>query len=124
MVTYNKKDFKLTYTRGSGPGGQHKNKVESCVVATHIPTGIQERCEETRSKIKNEKLAIQRILAKLEQIEKNKKHESQNNLRKELILNNKPIRTYNYARNEVVDHRTGRRANLKKVLDGDLDLLK
>ena len=33
------------------------------------------------------------------------------------------IRTYNYQRGTVKDHRSGVVANLKKVLDGDLDCL-
>ena len=43
---------------------------------------------------------------------------------KEQIKDKKTLRTYNYPRNEVVDHSTGKRANLKKVMDGNLDLLK
>lgn len=94
------------------------------MVVTHIPTGIKEKCEDTRSKIKNEKLAIARILDRLERIENDQKHEKQNDLRKKLISNKKQIRTYNYQRDEVIDHRTGKRANLKRVLDGDINLLK
>jgi len=123
-MKFNKKDFKYTFTRGSGPGGQHKNKVESCVVITHIPSGMREKCEETRSKLKNKELATQRLVARLEEIEHNKKHEKQNDFRKELIDDKKAFRTYNFPRNEVVDKRSGKRANLKRVLDGDLDLLK
>jgi protein subunit release factor B len=26
--------FKVTFTRGTGAGGQHKNKVETCAVVT------------------------------------------------------------------------------------------
>lgn len=33
------------------------------------------------------------------------------------------IRTYNYARNEVKHHRTGKKYNIKKFLDENLDLL-
>ena len=28
-------------TRGTGNGGQHKNSTDSCVIMTHIPTGIK-----------------------------------------------------------------------------------
>ena len=42
------KDFKSDFKLGSGPGGQHKNRTQSCVVVTHIPTGLNERCQATR----------------------------------------------------------------------------
>lgn len=120
----NKKDFKIIYTKGTGPGGQHKNKTETCVVITHLPTGMQEKCEDTRSKNRNEKIAMDRLLKKIEEAKELEKQEKQNKFRKEQINDNKPIRTYNFKRNEVVDHRTGKRANLEKVLNGDIDLLK
>ncbi len=117
-------EFKIIYTRGTGPGGQHKNKVETCVVITHVPSGMKEKCEDTRSRDRNEKLAMARLLRRIEDEKKKLLDEKKNDQRKELIKNKGNLRTYNYPRNEVVDHRTGKRANLKKVMDGDLDLLK
>lgn len=119
-----KSEFKITYTKGTGPGGQHKNKTETCVVITHIPTGMQEKCEDTRSKIRNEKIAMERLLRRIEDEKKKLLDEKKNEHRKEQIKDKKTLRTYNYQRNEVVDHRTGKRANLKRVMDGNLDLLK
>ena len=43
--------------------------------------------------------------------------------RDDRIKNPKIVRTYNFQRNEAKDHRTGNKANLKKVLDGNLGLL-
>lgn len=120
----NKKDFKITYTRGTGPGGQHKNKVETCVVIKHIPTGMQEKCEDTRSKERNKNLAMERLLKRIEKQKELEAHEKQNDSRKEQIVNKKATRTYNYPRNQVTDHRTGKKANLEKVMKGNLDLLK
>ena len=118
------KEFKIIYTRGTGPGGQHKNKVETCVVIKHILTGMQEKCEDTRSRARNEKLAMERLLKRIKEKKEQEKLEKQNDLRKEQIKHKKTKRTYNYARNEVIDHETGKRANLKKVMDGNLGLLK
>jgi peptide chain release factor 1 len=118
------KEFKITYTKGTGPGGQHKNKVETCVVIKHLPTGMTEKCEDTRSKIRNEKIAMERLLRRIEDENRRLLDEKKNDHRKEQIKNKKTKRTYNYPRNEVIDHETGKRANLKKVLDGNLDLLR
>lgn len=56
-------DWKMT--RGSGPGGQHRNKVESCVVLTHRPTGITVRCENERSQYRNKQTALAILTARL-----------------------------------------------------------
>ena len=120
----NKNDFKITYTRGTGPGGQHKNKVETCVTIMHIPTGLKEKCEDTRSKEKNKEIAFERLLKKIEDLKQKEKNEKINEFRKKQIKENNVIRTYNFQRNEVVDYNTGKKADLKKVLNGDIGLLK
>ncbi len=51
----------LAHTRGSGPGGQKRNKTSSAVRITHRPTGISVRAEETRSQKANLKHAINRL---------------------------------------------------------------
>jgi protein subunit release factor A len=118
-----KKIFKVDVTKGTGAGGQHKNKVETCAVVTHIPSGLQEKCEETRSKIKNIETAYKRLVKRLQKIALAKKMEELNEKRREAIKSNGVIRTYNYKQNTVKDHRTGETANLKKVMDGNLKLI-
>ncbi len=117
-----KKDIEIKYTRGSGPGGQHKNKVETCVVATHLPTGLQERCQDTRSRSRNEKMALKRLESKIQEQSDKLIFDAKKEKRKELIHNSKVIRTYNYNRNEVKDHRSKSKADLKKMMDGGVDL--
>ena len=119
-----KKDLKITYTRGSGPGGQHKNKVETCVTVTHKPTGLSERCQDTRSKNRNLKIALDRLERKINQqkIDEQKKLKSEQRLEK--IRNPKRIRTYNYISKKVIDHRTKKIADLEKVMNGEIGLLR
>lgn len=48
-------------TKGSGPGGQHRNKVETKVVLTHRPTGVEGQAGERRSQPENRHVAVRRL---------------------------------------------------------------
>jgi len=115
--------FKITYKRGHGPGGQHKNKVETCCVVTDTVTGFTETCQDTRSQAQNRSLAVERLVRRIAQQEWYEEQEKMNIRRKECIETG-VIRTYNFSRNKVKDHRTGKKANLKRVLNGAINLLR
>ena len=117
-------EFKIVTATDSGPGGQHKNRVQTAVTITHIPTGLQEKCEETRSQHRNKNLAMERLMKRIEEQKAKEKAKETNDNRKKQIQNTSTTRTYNYPRNQVIDHRTGKKANLEKVMKGNLDLLK
>ncbi|KAI5253450.1 hypothetical protein E4T42_02893 [Aureobasidium subglaciale] len=55
-------DITEAFLKGTGPGGQKINKTSSAVQLKHLPTGIVIKCQETRSRSQNRKIA-RRILA-------------------------------------------------------------
>ena len=63
------KDEDIDYQamRASGPGGQHVNKTDSAVRATHRPTGLVATAQEQRSQHANRKLARLKLAIMLEE---------------------------------------------------------
>jgi UTP:GlnB (protein PII) uridylyltransferase len=55
----------IVRTRRSGPGGQHRNKVETAVVITHLPSGVKGEAGERRSQSQNHAMAVFRLRVNL-----------------------------------------------------------
>lgn len=104
------------YTRGQGPGGQHKNKTDSCVIATHKPTGIEVKCD-GRNQHQNKRAAIKQLEARVKEHWEQQKAKQRKKQRDERIRNTTRVRTYDFSRGVVTDHRSGKTASLKDILE-------
>ncbi len=62
-----KKDVVESFVRSSGPGGQNVNKVATCVVLIHKPTGIIVKCQKHRSQFLNRQQAWEMLGFALQQ---------------------------------------------------------
>ena len=58
-------DFRETFIRSSGPGGQKVNKTSSCVQLLHVPTGLAVKCQQERSQALNRFLARRILLDRI-----------------------------------------------------------
>jgi len=119
-----KKDIKIERTKGKGPGGQHKNKRESMIKATHIPTGISVSID-GRDQHANKRKALKELENQVLQHIQQQKAVIKKDHRDKKIKERNIIRTYNYKTQQVKDHRTGKTASIKDIIGkGKIDLLR
>ena len=112
-------DLDEQFIRSGGPGGQNVNKVSTCVVLTHKPSGIMVRCQRERSQGLNRFLA-RRLLAdkfaekirgeiskKKDEAEKVRRQKRRRSRRaKEKMLENKRFHGQKKTTRHKVDHRS------------------
>lgn len=122
-VSIDEKDLRVDTFRGTGPGGQHRNKTDSAVRITHKPSGMVVVVQNDRSQITNRARAMEVLAARLQNqartvsdrqhsVLKAKHHGSGNIAERQ--------RSYLWRESVAVDHSSGVRVQLNKALDGDL----
>jgi protein subunit release factor B len=67
------RDCELEFFIAGGPGGQHRNKVETGVRLTHRPTGLVVTATERRSQSANREAAYTRMAGRLAELQRVRK---------------------------------------------------
>ncbi len=123
-VVIDEKDIRIDVMRASGNGGQCVNTTDSAVRLTHYPTGIVVYSQTEKSQLQNKAKAFALLRAKLYDIEQQKAHDAEAELRRSQIGTgdrSEKIRTYNFPQGRVTDHRIGLTLyKLDKVMNGDI----
>ena len=118
-------EYRLETTRGTGPGGQHRNTTDSTVVVTHEATGIKV-VRNGRCQHKNKEEALVELKKRVNDFYRNGHDNIASEQRKEQIGKGDrgdKRRTYRVKDSIVVDHITNKTASLKDILRGKIELL-
>ncbi|MBQ7972081.1 MAG: peptide chain release factor 1 [Lachnospiraceae bacterium] len=123
-VVINDNDIRIDVMRASGCGGQCVNTTDSAVRLTHMPTGIVIYSQTEKSQIQNKAKAFALLRAKLYDLEMQKQHDAEAELRRSQVGTgdrSEKIRTYNFPQGRVTDHRIGLTLyKLEKIMNGDI----
>jgi len=119
------RELRERFTRGQGPGGQHKNKTDSCVVLTHLPSGMTVTVD-GRDQHQNRREARLELERRLRSSTERTAQVERNGVRHSQVGSGQrgdKVRTYRVRDDRVTDHRTGRSLSLAVVLRGELHAL-
>jgi peptide chain release factor 1 len=114
-------DLEWVATRGSGAGGQARNKVSSAVQLWHIPTKTMVRCESERSQTQNRHTALVLLTAKLYEKSQQASSQAASEVRRSQVgsgMRGDKRRTIRTQEGVVNDHVTGRKWRLKEYIRG------
>lgn len=117
------RDLEWHFTRGSGAGGQHKNKTDTAVQLTHKPTGLIVRAD-SRSQSNNKELALLTMKARLLERQRKSAGAARVQMRKTQVgsgMRGDKVRTICMHKGLVHDHATNKKTTYRKYEKGDFD---
>src|SRR6185295_11032547 len=124
-VKIEEKDLRIDVFRSSGPGGQSVNTTDSAVRITHLPTGLEVKCQDQKSQLQNKIKAMEILRSRLlDRMVAEQEAARARDRRSQVGTGDRSqkVRTYNFPQNRVTDHRIHFTThNIDEVMDGRLD---
>src|SRR6267143_382286 len=119
------KDLRIDVFRPGGPGGQSVNTTDSAVRITHLPTGLEVKCQDQKSQLQNKIKAMEILRSRLLDRRVAEQEAARSRERRAQVGTgdrSQKVRTYNFPQNRVTDHRIHFTTHsVDQVLDGKLD---
>jgi peptide chain release factor 1 len=125
-VRVDERELEESFVRGSGSGGQHRNKTSTAVMLRHKPSGTRIRVDGGRSQSINRQTAIELLQARLQARRDEEASAARCAERKQQAgsgMRGDKIRTVQVQGDVVVDHRRGTRTTYKLYARGHLEAL-
>ncbi len=110
-------------TKGTGPGGQHRNKRETAIRAVHRPTGQMVFCQNNRSQHANKAEAIRLLGQKVQQVQQKSGQAANRIARQNQIGSGQrgdKVRTIQVQNGRVTNHVNQKKMTLKAYQKGEI----
>jgi peptide chain release factor 2 len=123
-IVIEEKDIIVEAFKATGPGGQHRNKVESAIRIKHIPSGIITTASSSRSQHDNKKTALKQLKIKLLNVDKLLVEQEKLTHYKKDLNSFTLVRSYLINHNMIVNEKNKKSTQkVKQVMNGNLNLI-
>lgn len=126
QLVINPGDLDWAFSRGSGAGGQNRNKTESAVDLTHRPTGVVVHCESERSQTQNKANALSLLRSRLWETMQQQEHDKRAKDRKAQIGTGQrgdKSWTIRVQDDMATHHASGQKFRLREYLSGAYEII-